>query len=76
MRNKKNIKQEYIFKAKVVRVIDGDTIDIDIPMGFGITKTKSGADHMVSIHLNPGSIQSDSLNGSGRKRWAFRVRQG
>ena len=38
--NKKNIKQEYIFKAKVVRVIDGDTIDIDIPMGFGITKTK------------------------------------
>jgi micrococcal nuclease len=38
--NKKNIKQEYIFKAKVVRVIDGDAIDIDIPMGFGITKTK------------------------------------
>jgi len=38
--NKKNIKQDYIYKAKVVRVIDGDTIDIDIPMGFGITKTK------------------------------------
>ena len=38
--NKKNIKQQYIYKAKVVRVIDGDTIDIDIPMGFGITKTK------------------------------------
>ena len=40
MTNKKNIKQEYIFKAKVVRVIDGDTIDVDIPVGFGITKTK------------------------------------
>ena len=38
--NKKNIKQDYIYKARVVRVIDGDTIDIDIPMGFGITKTK------------------------------------
>ena len=38
--NKKNIKQDYIYKAKVVRVIDGDTIDIDIPVGFGITKTK------------------------------------
>ena len=38
--NKKNIKQQYIYKAKVVRVIDGDTIDVDIPMGFGITKTK------------------------------------
>ena len=38
--NKKNIKQEYIYKSKVVRVIDGDTIDVDIPMGFGIIKAK------------------------------------
>ena len=38
--NKKNIKQEYIYKCKVVRIVDGDTIDVDIPMGFGITKTK------------------------------------
>ena len=38
--NKKNIKQEYIYKAKVTRVVDGDTIDVDIPVGFGIIKAK------------------------------------
>ena len=41
MTNKKNIKQEYIFKAKVVRVIDGDTIDVDIPVGFGHHKDQA-----------------------------------
>lgn len=40
MRNKKHIKHEYIFKCKVVRIVDGDTIDVDIPLGFGITKMK------------------------------------
>ena len=34
MRNKKNIKQEYIYKCKVVRIVDGDTIDVDIKLGF------------------------------------------
>ena len=38
--NKKNIKQEYIYKCKVTRVVDGDTIDVDIPVGFGIIKAK------------------------------------
>tara|TARA_R100000329_G_scaffold146252_1_gene132606 strand:- start:85 stop:477 length:393 start_codon:yes stop_codon:yes gene_type:complete len=40
MRNKKNIKQEYIYKCKVVHIVDGDTIDVDIPLGFGINKMK------------------------------------
>tara|TARA_Y100000996_G_scaffold404861_1_gene379396 strand:- start:1693 stop:2127 length:435 start_codon:yes stop_codon:yes gene_type:complete len=40
MRNKKNIKQEFIYKCKVVRIVDGDTIDVDIDMGFGIKKIK------------------------------------
>ena len=40
MRNKKNIKQEHIYKCKVVRIVDGDTIDVDIDMGFGIKKIK------------------------------------
>jgi len=34
MRNKKNIKQEHIYKCKVVRIVDGDTIDVDIKLGF------------------------------------------
>ena len=40
MTNKRNIRQEYIYKAKVTRVVDGDTIDVDIPVGFGIIKAK------------------------------------
>ena len=34
MRNKKNIKQEHIYKCKVVHIVDGDTIDVDIKLGF------------------------------------------
>ncbi len=40
MADKKNIKQEHIYKCKVVRIVDGDTIDVDIDMGFGIKKIK------------------------------------
>lgn len=28
----------YNYKAKVVRVIDGDTVDVDVDLGFGITR--------------------------------------
>ena len=34
MADKKNIKQEHIYKCKVVRIVDGDTIDVDIKLGF------------------------------------------
>lgn len=30
----------YEYKAKVVRVVDGDTIDVDVDHGFGITSRK------------------------------------
>ncbi len=40
MADKKNIKQEHIYKCKVVHIVDGDTIDVDIDMGFGIKKIK------------------------------------
>ena len=30
----------YEYKVKVVRVIDGDTIDVDIDLGFNTTLTK------------------------------------
>lgn len=34
------MKDEYIRSAKVLRVIDGDTIVVDIDLGFGIWKRK------------------------------------
>lgn len=30
-------KSEYIYRGKVVRVVDGDTIDVQIDLGFGMT---------------------------------------
>lgn len=30
--------EDYVRKAKVVRVVDGDTLDIDIDLGFGIQR--------------------------------------
>lgn len=28
----------YVYRAKVVKVVDGDTVDVDIDLGFGITR--------------------------------------
>ena len=28
----------YEYKAEIVRVVDGDTLDLDIDLGFGVTK--------------------------------------
>jgi micrococcal nuclease len=28
------LKQEYIYKAKVLNIVDGDTIDVEIDLGF------------------------------------------
>lgn len=36
--SKDPIQQTFIFKAKIRRIVDGDTIDVDIPIGFGVTK--------------------------------------
>ena len=27
----------YEYKAKVVKIVDGDTVDVDIDLGFGVT---------------------------------------
>jgi hypothetical protein len=37
-----------IYKAKVLRVIDGDTIDVDIDLGFSIVLHKSISTSIVS----------------------------
>ena len=29
----------YEYKCKVVRVVDGDTVDVDIDLGFGVLVT-------------------------------------
>ena len=43
----------YEYKIKeVAKVVDGDTVDIIIDLGFGLTK-KSGSDWLVSIRQNP-----------------------
>ena len=30
----------YEYNCKIVRVVDGDTVDVDIDLGFGIWKKK------------------------------------
>jgi micrococcal nuclease len=34
--NNKGIKKMYEYRAHVLRVVDGDTVDVDIDLGFGI----------------------------------------
>ena len=31
---------ERVYKAKILRVVDGDTVDVDIDLGFGLTSNK------------------------------------
>ena len=33
----------YEYRCKVVKVIDGDTVDVDIDLGFGRLRLKSGS---------------------------------
>lgn len=35
--NKRDIAKLYHYKARVLRVVDGDTIDVQIDLGFGMT---------------------------------------
>ena len=39
----------YEYRCKVVRVIDGDTVDVDIDLGFGVWLHKE-LDCMVLTH--------------------------
>ena len=45
MSNKDIKSQLYTFKAKCVRVIDGDTIEIDLDLGMRIKKEKEKVLH-------------------------------
>ena len=31
---------ERVYKAKILRIVDGDTVDVDIDLGFGLTSNK------------------------------------
>ena len=70
MRNKKNIKQEYIYKCKVVHIVDGDTIDVDIPLGFGINKMKQ---RCRTYNID---TQKAALETKRRRNWALPARRG
>ena len=37
---KKEKMNPYVYRAKILRVIDGDTVDIDLDLGFGIVYAK------------------------------------
>ena len=34
--SKKKIEQQYIYKAEVDRVVDGDTVDVLLDLSFGV----------------------------------------
>lgn len=37
---KKEKMNPYVYRAKILRVIDGDTVDIDLDLGFGVVYAK------------------------------------
>ena len=37
---KKEKMNPYVYRAKILRVVDGDTVDIDLDLGFGIVYAK------------------------------------
>ena len=39
----------YEYKCKVNKVIDGDTVDVDIDLGFGVVLTDERVRKMVKI---------------------------
>ena len=41
----------YEYKAKLVRVIDGDTIDVDIDLGFKVFLQKNECDYSALTRL-------------------------
>ena len=43
----------YEYKCKILRVVDGDTVDIDIDLGFGIWMHKERVRMMGIDILNP-----------------------
>ena len=40
----------YEYKCKILRIVDGDTVDIDIDLGFGIWMHRERVRCMVLIH--------------------------
>ena len=42
----------YEYRCRVIKVVDGDTIDVDIDLGFNITCLISALDYKVSILQN------------------------
>ena len=42
----------YEYKAKILRVVDGDTVDVDIDLGFGVWLRNERVRIMLSlIHI-------------------------
>ena len=40
----------YEYNCKLVKVVDGDTIDVDIDLGFGVWLQNHPSDFMVLTH--------------------------
>lgn len=61
------IKQEYIYNAHVVDVYDGDTITVDVDLGFGmiISKMKIRLSHVNAPEIKGSSAEA----GLKSKNW-------
>ena len=54
----------WFYKAKVVRVIDGDTLDVDIDLGFGIrfkTRIRLAGVNAPELHTREGEIVKERV---------------
>ena len=41
------------YKVEVLRVVDGDTVDVDIDLGFSTWLKKQRINYMVLMHQRP-----------------------
>ena len=60
---RKVIEQQYIYKAEVDRVVDGDTVDVLLDLSFGVYRK-------VRIRANGIDTPESGLETRQRKSWA------
>ena len=74
----------YEYKAKLIKVVDGDTVDVDIDLGFGVWMKKQRI-RMYGIDTPENNVLRDAYNNSlyfpitkednlsGQKRYEYNV---
>jgi micrococcal nuclease len=62
-------KQEYIYKARVIYIVDGDTVDVSVDLGFNIThKVRLRLADIDAYELRDKDEEKRAVGVAGRRR--------